>query len=536
MKKFSFCIIICILLTTCNDEPFNYPPLGDSDLVTEVDFYGPYRNITLRGLNKNDLFLVKVNTSTQFVDMTKTGGADDPHYFANIMAKFNEHSEPLIIGHPTATKYHSTPFYVPNNINLLRSPTSLSSSNTIGDNHDFWVESVLNNGDFIQREAILQAIGEHCKIWVVPNIDFKKTITRAQAQTLAQKFDIIYPAATNLIGYEFGGGTGGSGGRDSDPKIQILVYNIGGGTGGYFWAKDYQTQEQLNANANTSHLRTNNAEIFYICAEMVNTDMDSTYSTLIHEFQHMINWNNKRLKNYVTSKEWYDEMLSLMMEDVMSSLVGIAPSSRGHVQERIPDFLAYYFISGITEWLEDYYYGDNEDNKRDYYLLLYSYKYAYGAYLLRNYGGAALLREIATNNLVNEASITAALNKAYDSSVNFQYTLKRFGEALVYTRPLPEGVMTFDKTVSNTINGVTYTSYGFNIWNMNNSYPSMDYNMHKYFNSKGPFVASLEYWSSMPRHSIALFTHESWLNLTGDVTITLVRPEDPNIRFILMIK
>jgi len=525
MRIFSFSILICILLSACDiDENPSYPILTNSTMVTEVNFTGSTQNVTLMDLYNNNIFLVKINTSAENVDMTLTGGAVSPIPFANKLPELKINTISLITGHPGATLFQANPQFIPNNTILSRSPTYLASSNTVGDKYSFWVETVLNSNNFIQREAILQAIGEHCKVWVMPNTDYTKTITRTQAQTLAQKFDIIYPAATNLLGYEFGGGPDGIGGRDGDPKIHILVYDIGKEYGGYFHPKDYYTQEQLNI-SNNHNLMTNNAEIFYIGAEQANENPDFTYSSLIHEFQHMINWNVKTIKKDLEADTWYNEMLSIMAEDVMSSLIGIATSSNGHVQQiRMPLFLACYFLTGITEW---------EQVPLN---LSYSYKYAYGAYLLRNYGGAAILKEIISNNFVNEASITAALGNAYNNNINFQYTLKRFGEALLYTRPLPDGVMSFDKTVSNTINGITYTINGFNIWNYKNINSDTIYDINYYFNSKGPFIISLDYWSKMPRHAIALFSHESWLNVTGNVLITLEKPADPNIKFIIMVK
>jgi len=518
-----FVIVIWFLLSSCEErETVPVLPVSKNNTrVTEVNFYGPTQTITLRNLYKNNIFLVKVNTSAYIVEDNQTGGAYPPTHLANKLPKLDAAEELRIIGHPAATRYHATPSFIQDNSYLLRGPSPLASSNSVGDKYDFWVETVFNNGNFIQREATLQAIGEYCKIWVIPNSDYSKTITRTQAETLVQKFDIVYSVETNLLGYEFGGGPSGSGGVDGDPKIHILVYDIGKDYGGYFWAKDYKTQSQLNAEG--KGWKTNNAEIFYIGAELMNKDPDFIYSSLIHEFQHMVNYNVKNIKNNITPEDWYNEMLSLMAEDVMSSLIGISTSSSGHIQQRIPLFLAGYFSIGITEWSE-------YDNT-----LSYSHKYAYGAYLLRNYGGAVILKEIMSNNLADEASITTALNKAYGSGINFQYTLKRFGEALLYTRPLPSGAMTFDKTVTNTINRITYISYGFNIWKIKNPSPSAVDNMHYYFDGYGPFIISHEYWADMPSYSIALFSHESWLNITGDVLIILERPGNSNIKFLLMV-
>ena len=522
MKRFVLIITILFLLSSCPVEEERFPPLGKNDRVTEVNFYGHTQSIILRNLYRNNIFLVKINTSTAEVENIQTGGAYiPPQHLANKEAELNAIEELLIKGHPDASRIQANPPAIPNENTMPRSPSPLASSNAIGDKHNFWVESVFGSRDYVYREAILQAIGEYCKIWVMPNNDSNKTITQMQARTLAQKFDIIYPAATNILGYEFGGGPNGDNGRDGDPKIQILVYDIGEGCAVYFSSKDFYAQNSLDSDYRYSNMKTNYAEMFYINAETANKNPDFIYSTLIHEFQHLVNWNVKTVKYDIESDIWYNEMLSLMAEDTISSLIGISTSSTGHVQQEMSLFLANYALTGITEW--------NYDS------LSYSHKYAYGAYLLRNYGGAALLKEIISNNLTNEASITAALNRAYSSEINFQYTLNRFAEALIYARPLPDGVMTFDKTVSNTINGITYTSYGFNIWDIKNPYPHAQYNLLSYFGGYGPLVISLEYWINMPRHSISLFSHESWLNITGDVLITLERPINPNIKYFLMI-
>lgn len=134
-----------------------------------------------------------------------------------------------------------------------------------------------------------------------------------------------------------------------------------------------------------------------------------------------------------------------------------------------------------------------------------------------------------------EDSITAALFYLYGSSYDFRYTLRRFGEALVYTNPLPEGAMSFDKTVSNTINGIIYTSYGFNVWDFKNSYKYDETNLYEYFNNSGPWINSIDYWATMAPYSIALYSDPTWLHRTGNISITLKRPEYSNIRFILMV-
>jgi hypothetical protein len=283
---------------------------------------------------------------------------------------------------------------------------SLATSNDVGNTHTFWIDEnigVSNTNNYQQKQATLTATGTNSKIWVVDN-----SITPTEAQTLAQKFDIIYPRATNILGYEYGGEPGGHKGADGDSKIQILVYDIGYGIGGYFAPWDTLTNEEIDAAPVTAWYKvhkSNEAEIFYLDSTCVKEIPEFAYSTLVHELQHMINWNEKTIKNGIVSNVWYNEMLSMMTEDLLSSHIGIAPEDDGHVIQRIPWFLLSYEETPLTEW-------ENND-------VNYSQKYAYGAYLLRNYGGADILKEIMANNYADEASITAALNKLFGSEYNF---------------------------------------------------------------------------------------------------------------------
>ena len=106
----------------------------------------------------------------------------------------------------------------------------------VGNTEQFWVETSVPY-NFVQRTATLRSIGSTCYIWV--DDSELSIITVSKAQALSNKFDQIYPLATQLLGYEYGGGPGGHGGIDRDQRIHILVYNIvETNVLGYFWDKD----------------------------------------------------------------------------------------------------------------------------------------------------------------------------------------------------------------------------------------------------------------------------------------------------------
>jgi hypothetical protein len=65
----------------------------------------------------------------------------------------------------------------------------------------------------------------------------------------------------------------------------------------------------------------------------------------------MINFNMKFVKHGKSSASWYNEMLSVMAEDVISPLIGVESTNYYHpIRRRIPTFLGSYYQVGITAW------------------------------------------------------------------------------------------------------------------------------------------------------------------------------------------
>jgi hypothetical protein len=315
---------------------------------------------------------------------------------------------------------------------------------------------------------------------------------------------------------------------DDDPKIQILVHDIfgdyystqSGGTFGYFYSGD----EYTSANSNRM-------EIFYVDAHFADRAPDAIYSTLVHEFQHMIHFNCKN----GNSSTWYNEMLSMLAEDVIDPFIGIDANANtdGHpIEGRIPLFLGYYNMVSPTVWLDDNY-------------VYYSYanSYAFGAYLVRNFGGAKLIQELMSNSAVDEASVTAALASAANTlhpEVNtFDKALRRYGEALVFSQPAaarPSGVLSFNNTVTtDNIGDNSYEFTGFNIWDigqvmMNNGaiYPSLD---------SGPRVFDTEQQLLMNSRTMLLQSKTAWQNIiSGSLSITVQKPASSAIEVYVMVR
>lgn len=503
-------LALALITIACSDQSNNH---SNNDIITVFDF---------DDLKNNDIYLVKVNTSRFVLNASNTGSVQDA---APGLYKYSgrssdtrgtlgiQYKELPITGRPFDEHIE---FPIPESKSdsgetPLRS-LAVFSPPVLNSTKSFWVETFYGSYSFIQIQATLLAIGKYCNIWIN-----KSSISESEAQAMADQFDIIYPAATNILGYEYGGKPGHNqpGGMDGDPKIQILIYDILDdkkevAAGGYFWGKDFYTDAQTNS---WWGWRSNEAEIFYLDANHVKDYPLYASSVLVHEFQHMINFNEKFVEKKLSSSSWYNEMLSMMTEDVIADLIGIPQADQQHIiQQRMPDFNLGYAEEGITEW------GGLS--------AAYSYatKYAFGAYLLRNYGGADLLKRILANNTVDITSITSALNEI-SSGLTFDDALMRYGEALIFSNPVPDNTMSFNKTVENTINGTKYTAYKFDILDI----------VRRGGTAKGPVIYNLTQRTMRP-HSITIHSSDKWKNVSGNISITLQKPADSGIELILIVK
>jgi hypothetical protein len=499
--------------------------LPDSVRLINMNSSG-YGQVTLTGLNNEDVFLIKVNMGTSGTAVHGSVVSADTSGAAGITPSAEGKRVPagtiITSDGQTLTRYERHwPLVLPdgNAPALMRSITRAASVYTEavqeGATHTFYVDVTETT-----KIATLKKIGTYCKVWVVTdnfttdadNNDNK--VTQEQINELAAKFDAIYPLETRLLGYEYGGG-GGNGGADGDPKIQILIYDIdddfsedqSGGVLGYFYSGDEYNTVSCS----------NKAEIFYLDSGFLDRYPDTMYSTLIHEFNHMINYNVKVLQTGRIWETWHTEMLSMLAEDVIGPLVGIPADNPGHViNMRIPNWLnGGYALAGPMRWV-------NNDSV----LLYYASNYAFGAYLVRNFGGPAFLSHNAKSPNSGQASLRESLS-AVGGGVSLEQAVARFGEALVYSGPnMPADVYSFDKTVSGTIDVTEYTFTGFNIWNIQYSVGELSH--------MGPQIRIYDdIQTSIPIYASQLFSRDDWLNKFGELTVTVMNG-NPNVRYHLL--
>jgi len=498
MKKIALIISIILFFTTCHDgnipdvpetpEPIIKFPRTYDESVRKVEFNGSTATITFNNLTHNDIYLVKINNSDKDVDAVDTGG----------VKTFLPSIEKIVLNRSSSQIFSvETVFPLP----IMQESSSIESQSVsippyVGDKKE---ERFFDS--FVQHDvySTLMAIGKHSYIWIADYQEyttwnsggeetvikeFLPTVTYEQAREIAARFDLIYSIMTKLYDIElfYEGANSDLFNKYGDSRV-ILEFYLSKGS----WAGKYIGSRALG-------------KTLYLSSNLLN-NVDSMTTVMIHEFQHLINAQiieRDRRKQF----DWYDEMLAYMAMEVFSSPLGI-PSTSG--------FLPQAEINEFNKTGRYYQYGFPQTT---------DWVYIFGAYLMRNYGGVYLFKEIVTNNKSGYESLTLALNKIQEG-LTFEKAFSRFGEAMIFSGPMmPMGTMSFDKSFSSSINGIDYKLNGFNIWN--------DF----YYK---PIVFNLEPKDMRP-YSLILQTNDEWKNITGNISISLEEPVDENIELYLMVQ
>jgi hypothetical protein len=321
-----------------------------------------------------------------------------------------------------------------------------------------------------------------------------KCIDSRMVNTLADKFlqegkdNDIYDWVTNVFGEEWGSSKSSE--LISEPNhIDILLTDISddnktnGGVIGYFYSKD---------NFKASKYKGSNERImFYIDSVMYANGTNGwdendfwpqqVFSTLAHEFQHMIYFYQKNVKqNLQGSEPWINEMLSESTEDLVAVKMNVdgprnVAASRGdagsknNYNGRYPHFNKNNTIS-LKSW----------DNT----LANYSTVSSFGAYLLRNYGGAELLHTIVNNELINEEALMYAVHQHVNGkSKTFDDLIHEWGIAVLLSKrddiSIDSGVLyNAGDFISSDFNKIHYDLGSINFFNYNTQ-PSLATRMGK---------------------------------------------------------
>ncbi|AEJ62225.1 Peptidase M30, hyicolysin [Spirochaeta thermophila DSM 6578] len=305
-------------------------------------------------------------------------------------------------------------------------------ADTVGETDAFYdvadtIRSVSATCRYVGTEDTPQGL-RTLSIWVAD--DQWGTITQAMVDELAARFlssgldNDIYDWLTTILGPEWGG----------HPYVDLIPFDGGitifltdigndgsteGGIVGYFAAIHQFKNEYLQQYGESPV--SNERVMFTIDAPMYANDGGDgmwtpsdewpkiVFSTLVHEFQHMINFYQKTVLRGGISEVWLNEMCSQVAEDLLADKVGVegprgvdpqvgGPGDPGNTGGRIPYYNQYTYLPLMkTEGFD---------------LLDYATTYAFGAWTVRNFGGAFFLRRVVQSPYGGKDAVEKAVQEA----------------------------------------------------------------------------------------------------------------------------
>ncbi len=217
-----------------------------------------------------------------------------------------------------------------------------SETYDLNDQKSFWVM----NPDTLQNfevTATVRYVGPHIYFWIENGVRYDD----GALQRLGNHFENeIYPTTREFFGSEWTPGV------DEDPRVYILyARGVGATVLGYFSSSD--SFNPLVSEYSNGH------EMFVFNADLASLSSEDAYSTLAHEFQHMIHFNTDRNED-----TWMNEGFSVLSE----------------LLNGYPVYFDFYYVvdpdSNLTDWSPDP--GSNLPN--------YGQSFLYLAYLLDRFG------------------------------------------------------------------------------------------------------------------------------------------------------
>jgi hypothetical protein len=222
---------------------------------------------------------------------------------------------------------------------------------------------------------------------------------------------------------------------------------------------------------------SNSGNYFYLDSYWAVKDEKEAFSTMAHEFQHLIGFGLKYVEYALEYDSYYlTEMLSMLTEDMMQEYLEV--SDNNVALARLPLFNRYYFLLGLNEFSQD-----------EYMAIAYANAYSFGAWLSRQYGGTKLIHEMALNKYVGIDCMVNAVNTVTGKDYSYLDLLRKYTQALVFTNTdYAYPTMNKDAETSITYNGYTYPMKAIDLWHLDDrlevkSSANVKYDGPQYFSS-----------------------------------------------------
>ena len=223
----------------------------------------------------------------------------------------------------------------------------------------------------MEVKATCVAISEHLYVYIENSV--RHLLTDAEAASIALEFDVrIHPQVRKWIGSEFRPGL------DRDNRITLLMHDVGMNASGRDYGGYFAPADQLP----TEHNSNRREMLFMDIYQFRERARHTFYSSLAHEFAHLINWFQN---GGTTDQRWLEEGIACFAEWAVY----------GNVHTIYVDgYLAAPEVSLTYANTPNVYYGGA------FLLLLYLYE---------QYGGAPLIRRIVEEDTLGQQAIENAL-------------------------------------------------------------------------------------------------------------------------------
>ncbi len=203
---------------------------------------------------------------------------------------------------------------------------------SVGDGENFFVDSSYDIQGRIRMPMTLQRVGSKALFYTENDywrqLDSKeKNAAQSALVNLDNRFREVFVQITSLYGLEPRPGI------DNESRVYVAFHSMGEEIGGYFRTLD----QKYTGNSNKK-------DIVYLNIDHLTSELAPSY--LVHEFTHLITYNQKNKLRDVSEERWLNELRA----EYTPTLAGFDDDfENSNLKNRKEDFLNFPTTS-LTEW------------------------------------------------------------------------------------------------------------------------------------------------------------------------------------------